>query len=266
MLDFQTYKPKLLHRFLNSFEFYQWRGTEDCSPFHYWLLPQGTIQLLFQFNSLVRHKTAFSNGWEFRPNTFIAGPYTKAYEMKITPPAEILVISFRPSMFKYFASISASKLKDQLTNPANLWGIKFQHATEVIQKEQSLPGQVKILERFLIDQFRHIPSSNIELSVQEMLCGNGYSTVDQYADMANLSPSRYRHKFSLEVGLSPKNFQKLVRVNAISRMYEGEHPPSLSELALRFNYFDQSHFIKDFKSVTDSAPKSYFQNRRFLQF
>ena len=68
-------------------------------------------------------------------------------------------------------------------------------------------------------------------------------------------------KFSLAVGLSPKQLSKTVRLQAMLKMLLNKEPTSLTALAYEGEYYDQAHFIKDFKEFTGLTPKEFYGDR-----
>ncbi|MDX5378436.1 MAG: helix-turn-helix domain-containing protein, partial [Halomonas sp.] len=74
---------------------------------------------------------------------------------------------------------------------------------------------------------------------------------------------RLERLFQRHVGLTPKHYARLLRV-AHSRelIKQGEATASLTDTAFAAGYFDQAHFIHDFKAVTDYTPGGYLEHVR----
>ena len=87
-----------------------------------------------------------------------------------------------------------------------------------------------------------------------------------------MSPKRFIERFKIEVGLTPKRFCRIRRFqHAVTRVHGG-HAVNWPAVALRAGYFDQAHFIHDFRSFAGLTPTGYqaartpFQNHvKFLQ-
>jgi len=60
--------------------------------------------------------------------------------------------------------------------------------------------------------------------------------------------------FDAEVGLTPKQFAKVVRVQQAVRLRREDARATWARAALDAGYYDQSHFHKDFRSVVGCAP------------
>lgn len=65
-------------------------------------------------------------------------------------------------------------------------------------------------------------------------------------------------KFSSAIGLSPKQLSKTIRLQAILKTLLTKEVTSLTNLAYENGYFDQAHFIKDFKEFTELTLKEFY--------
>lgn len=264
MLLQKKYAAIKLYDYIESFSYY-FSDNNQSNIYQYSMLPIGRVQLLFQYETFVAHKTIKSKKWQDRPNIFIAGPFTKSYEMKLNSSSRILAITFRPTMFKYFSNIDISEIKNELINPKDIWGTIANELLDILSQLNSIEQKIVAIEDFLVKLYNNKKKSQISEILDYFFSFNKNVKISDFSKIANLSESRFRNKFREEIGLSPKEYQKLIRINNLSKMFISERT-NLTNIAYRFGYFDQSHFIKEFKSVTNQSPKIYFKNSRFLQF
>jgi transcriptional regulator GlxA family with amidase domain len=75
----------------------------------------------------------------------------------------------------------------------------------------------------------------------------------ELAGRADLSISRFAVRFSAEVGMSPQQYVRLVRVKHAQRLLRHGLPPSI--VAAEVGFFDQSHLCRHFKRVLGTTPK-----------
>jgi hypothetical protein len=59
-------------------------------------------------------------------------------------------------------------------------------------------------------------------------------------------------------GVSPKQLSKIIRLQATLKMIADDNFSSLTSVAYSGNYYDQAHFIKDFKEFTGVSPKEFY--------
>ncbi len=65
-------------------------------------------------------------------------------------------------------------------------------------------------------------------------------------------------KFSFAIGLSPKQLAKTIRIQTTLKALLNEEITNLTDLSHENEYFDQAHFIKEFKEFTGLTPKKFF--------
>jgi transcriptional regulator GlxA family with amidase domain len=89
----------------------------------------------------------------------------------------------------------------------------------------------------------------------------GANRIDELTRYIGLSQSALERRFRRIVGVSPKKFAFLVRLrNAVQLRVAGTN---LTTVAHDAGYFDQSHFIKDFRrATTGSAPTAFFRQNQ----
>jgi AraC-like DNA-binding protein len=87
----------------------------------------------------------------------------------------------------------------------------------------------------------------------------GTIRIKELNDRLFISQSPFEKRFRKVVGTSPKKFASIVRFNAVFNNLNTTK--SLAQLCYENNFFDQAHFIKDFKQFTGETPENF---KRFL--
>ncbi|MEO1253829.1 MAG: helix-turn-helix domain-containing protein, partial [Bacteroidota bacterium] len=85
-------------------------------------------------------------------------------------------------------------------------------------------------------------------------------SIKEIYSLLNISKSKLEQHFNREVGLTPKEFCKIEKLNCFINSYKEDTSQSLTELTYQCGYYDQSHLIKDFKYFLDTSPKKFFLN------
>jgi AraC-like DNA-binding protein len=76
-------------------------------------------------------------------------------------------------------------------------------------------------------------------------------------------PSKRRQlerKFIRQIGISPKQLGKVVRLQTALKLLLNKRDESLTHIAYESKYYDQAHFIKDFKEFTGINPKEFLES------
>lgn len=84
--------------------------------------------------------------------------------------------------------------------------------------------------------------------------------VDQLVEQFDTSKRSLQRMFKRYVGVSPKWVIKRYRLHEVAGEIVENGETDWAQLAVDLGYFDQSHFIKDFRSIVGQTPKEYAQN------
>jgi transcriptional regulator GlxA family with amidase domain len=82
--------------------------------------------------------------------------------------------------------------------------------------------------------------------------------VNELSQQNQINRRQLVRKFSTSIGLSPKQLSKTIRIQSTLKALLAKKPEKLTDVAYDNEYFDQSHFIKDFKEFTGLTPKEFY--------
>jgi AraC-like DNA-binding protein len=85
--------------------------------------------------------------------------------------------------------------------------------------------------------------------------------VKQLAADSCLSIRQFERIFPAFVGLSPKQYLRIARFQKIIQLGNSGHFDNYTSLAYDCGYYDQAHFIHDFRPITDLSPREFFNNK-----
>ncbi|MEQ1761640.1 MAG: helix-turn-helix transcriptional regulator [Pyrinomonadaceae bacterium] len=122
-------------------------------------------------------------------------------------------------------------------------------------------NRIAIVSEFLSSKLtatnRELPT--IYRSVHSVLANKGTLAVESLAAEHNLSKRQFERRFKDLAGLSPKLYSRVVRFQAATQ-FKLTATRDLTEIAYACGYYDQSHFINDFREFSGYTPKEYFWN------
>jgi AraC-like DNA-binding protein len=118
--------------------------------------------------------------------------------------------------------------------------------------------RVAVFERFLLARGRDRASDPLVAAAVRALRSAEESTrIGDLAATLGLSQDRLEKRFRRSVGTTPRQLATLLRLRrALASLRAGK---SLSQASIESGYFDQSHFIRDFRAVTGESPRRFFQ-------
>lgn len=250
-----------LNQFTSQFLLDLYELTNDDSETIYACVPNGEIgiTLILSGESYIY----VNDKWEKQPHASVYGLIQKRQFIKLSKNFREITIGFSPYMLQLFLKESMSSLlKDNATDLTFLFD---KYLVEKLTMNISLSsGDLEILD-------------HISLFLSSSLCIDKYdkrlfkadklitdSNIHNVADLSfrlNISSTGLRNIFKDKVGISPKELIKIDRIKKALK-FKLDDEDSLTRLCYQLNYFDQSHFIHDFKKAIGITPKKYFQNKQ----
>ncbi|MDO3626605.1 helix-turn-helix domain-containing protein [Mucilaginibacter sp. BT774] len=118
--------------------------------------------------------------------------------------------------------------------------------------------RVGIVERFLLLRLDERRADQMVVrAIQKIKQTSGTIKVSALASDMAISLDPFEKRFRKVTGISPKQFAVTVRFRNLINQFSATE--SLTELALTAGYFDQAHFIKDFRTFTGMSPREFFK-------
>jgi AraC-like DNA-binding protein len=167
---------------------------------------------------------------------------------------------FRPGAFAALARTPATALNDRVVPLGELFGAAgVQLERELARRAGDPDRHIEAVEAFLAERLPP-PDPRVDLVravVGEMLAAAPGTTVAQLAERHAVSQRTLQRVFRAFVGVGPKWVLKRYRLHeAAERIAAGEGGDHAS-LALELGYYDQTHFIRDFRAQIGASPAAY---------
>jgi AraC-like DNA-binding protein len=255
MINYRTIAPS---EKLANFVRYFWILESD-QPYTHYSMADVCPELLFHYKG--RFNEISDNGHSEKSFTAgIHGQTSFTRKFQIDCGFGIVAVYFYPYAIPLLFGVSATELTNQM---ADLNGLTKAVGTALEEDIAAATGSIQriaIIEKFLE---RRLPSSTCKEqspvfhSIQAILKNKGQMTVKQLAGHFFLSERQFERQFQHFAGFNPKLFSRIVRFQSAIAQY-GNTQKSLTEIALESGYYDQSHFIHDFKEFSAHHPKHYF--------
>ena len=120
--------------------------------------------------------------------------------------------------------------------------------------------RIKIIEQFFLSQLKDIQTDKLIVEAVKLIYqSKGSIRIKELNEKLFISQSPFEKRFRKVVGTTPKKFASIVRFNTVLNTLG--NAKSLTEICYENNFFDQAHFIKDFKQYTGDTPENF---KRFL--
>ncbi|WP_428664180.1 helix-turn-helix domain-containing protein [Runella sp.] len=119
-------------------------------------------------------------------------------------------------------------------------------------------NKIKVIEQFLISRLKQSVADNLVLAALSLIHkAKGNIRIKELTEQLHTSQSPLEKRFRQVVGTSPKKFASIVRFKHTLQLFDSQN--SLTELGYEAGFYDQAHFIKEFKNFTGETPETFFK-------
>jgi AraC-like DNA-binding protein len=257
-MNYQVYEPsEMLQPFVKCFWTLEAPAAETEERQR--IVPDGCMEMIFHYGDLYRQY--FPNGDHIiQPRCFVFGQISNYLEIAPTGVSAIFSVRFHPDGFVPFINLPLFQIEDRAVPLAELFGNEGIALSEAVLTAPDAQSRMMLIEQFLLSRLQ-TPQTADRITkdcVEVMLLSQGQLSVDDVADKLQVNRRQLERKFSSAIGMSPKQLLRVIRLQAAIKMLEKKQFTSLTSLAYENGYFDQAHFIKDFKDFTGVSPKQFY--------
>lgn len=256
-------------------DYRQYDVTEELQPFIkcYWsletplsvtaekqrIVPDGCMEMIFHFGDL--YQQFFEDGtYITQPRCFVFGQITVPLEIAPTGVSGIIAARFQPDGFIPFSLFPVQQMTNKAIALHQLFGEDAMALEQKVLTATTNEERIKIIAEFLLIRLQtaEVRDRITKSSIDALIQANGQLNVNELAEQLHINRRQLERKFSAAIGLSPKQLSKVIRLQATFKMLEQKQFISLTSLAYENGYYDQAHFIKDFREFTGVSPKEFY--------
>lgn len=225
------------------------------------LIPETGVLLGIRYRgsaSLLGRSTA-----ERLPDWSITGIRDSVRQIRTSAGGGLIVVNFRETGA---SRIFASPMLDLFNATASLheWlpeqSLQWLHA--ILSTAQDNRSRITLIENFLATQQNtRPPDTMVDAAVRAMRARQGKVAIGGLAQQIGVSQERFEKRFRREVGTSPKQYCSLLRLRFALKIFRPGR--TLTDIALDAGYYDQSHFIREFRAVTGESPLRFLRRAEY---
>lgn len=259
-MDYCEFKP---HPLLSDYVECYWYAYSERPPFREreTLIPDGTIELMFNFGeNYFRFTGAGGTDRSEIKGSHIIGIRRRALTISQPGKQHFFCIRFRLGGTYPFFKLPVHLFAGDFFSLDELFGRGLGELEERLYLSKDNAGRVEITNQFLLGKLR--PGDEEFLfarrCVPELLrSGN----IGRFVKDHRITYKTLERRFRKVLGLSPSEVIKINRFNnAVLTMYSCRYD-SLTRVAYASGYYDQSHFIREFRHLTGFRPKDFLREQ-----
>jgi AraC-like DNA-binding protein len=228
------------------------------------ITPDGCVELIFNFGSPYLLLTTTPPCT--LPTAVIVGFQKKT--LPICASGTVKVVAAR-----LFAWGALALLQDEISARTGAvtalgagWDTLLQHLEYQVAEGRYEEARAT-LQDFLIHKalMRTYDLKLVQTAAKLLYHTRGQCRIEELADYCQASMRQLERGFQRVIGTSPKFFARTLRFEQAQRRLMFDPQTDLTQLAYQCGYFDQAHFIKEFRAFTGKTPSEHAQQMRHLQ-
>ena len=250
----------ILKKFVRHYCIVETNNPVDFMPYDR-VFPNGNITMVFHYASPSKFKQR--NGMEYtEPDMVICGQQHNYYDLSLAGKTGMIFIVFKTHGAQSFFNFPILEISNQNLSMHDIAKDESRELADKMYLSKSNQQRIIHLENFLLKRLQvYKDFSRMEEAVKIIEQSKGQIRTRALAQEVCLGIKQFERIFSNHVGLNPKKYISIVRFQQVLQMSKKQANTDLCQLAFDNGYYDQSHFIHDFKRITDVAPREFFSDK-----
>lgn len=262
-------KYPVTHPLLSKYVKFFWEIKVDYMQLNHKLIPQKNINLRFNLSETNQYLVV-GEKQNLLEDVYFSGiqDQCRNAHIKHDGKVDMLGICFYPEGFYPFLKVPISEFKNQILGLDEIGQKKFQQIHQKLQEQSNHQMRLEILETSLVEILNK--NSHLEddfYSIFNALNGClSMVQINEFCKKNNINNRTLERWYQKHIGVSANTYHTLFRFHhSLNHLLYGNFE-KFSDLAYDNGYYDQMHFIKDFKRFSGNTPKKFIQmNNSILQ-
>lgn len=207
-------------------------------------VPDGCIDILFDCDAS-------------RPTAGVYGSPLQARQFSLTPGNRYFGVRFAPGVVPGFIQPDALTMINHEFSLADAVPDSAAVFEQIVAPDIAFSRQIAIIEHGLISRLQHNGTALTHNLIQLIQHHQGNIRLGELERLSGYTCRTLQRQFRQDTGMTPKSFCRITRCQQALKRLLQQGEDSCSALALELGFFDQSHFLTEFKTLTSITPRTY---------
>lgn len=189
----------------------------------------------------------------------VLGAVTQPIDVEYGRHVESFGALFHPGQAHVFLRPPAEEMTDRILPLDNFWGPEARSFEARLLEIPSMTQRIRALEKELLRRLNasRMPQIRVSSIAELIVRSSGGVTVEALSESAGVSRQHLSRQFRQYLGMTPKQFCRITRFQALLDRANTSQRVDWSEAAADLGYYDQAHLIAEFKEFTGLSPTQF---------
>ncbi|HWE86904.1 MAG TPA: helix-turn-helix domain-containing protein [Terracidiphilus sp.] len=184
----------------------------------------------------------------------LSGPHSQSTILNAAQFRRLAAVEFRAGGAGHFLGIPAGETCNQVMSMRAIWRSGGATLRERLLNARSPQEGFAVLEELLLKHLDLAFDPAVAAAIRALERGMRVSDV---ASRLGMLPRTLERRFTAKVGLTPKRYARVRRLQRVMRAIRDLPACDWSSLAAQHGYCDQSHLVHEFRELADITPSGY---------
>ena len=254
--------PYPLNQFIESVLYY-----DNYQPTHQIerLLPDGSVNLIIELTGIDQHvyDNQLLTPAKTHRKAWVSGMHSGYISIDSGYNAAMVIIRFLPQGAYPFLHFPVVELNNLVIEADLLFAQEVHHLREQLINAEAVADKFTYIYQWLRQRFKaeFLPHQSIQYLLTQIHNNPTWDVLQNITQSIGYSQKHLIHLFKKFVGFRPKQYQQITRFNlALNEMAQGQFS-KLTSLGYDCGYYDQAHFVKEFKKFAGFSPKRFLREK-----
>jgi len=226
-------------------------STDETTPRDYYLMADNCPEIIFQYNEGFKNYSVQSARMRFQ--------HSVHSRFEVGNKIGFFGVRLHAHAVNQLLRMPATEVVNQVYDFADLFKPEGAELADRVYNAVDAAERIIMISDFLLRKVSSLRPDPIQHFVDHTVKHAGNVDITFMQQASGLSVKQFERRFKAIVGFPPKYFARIARFQAVKDRYCAGGFPSLTNLAYSCNYYDQSHFNREFKEFSGVQPLQYFR-------
>ncbi len=227
------------------------------------LVPDGSINLIIELDGQLR--SVFDNESmqvlrQYR-GAWVSGAHRAYISISALKGSELLAVRFKAGGAYPLFKRALDSLCDKVVDADLIFGAAIDELRDELLGLPDGPTKLQRLASWLdaAADYTMMADPRILKAVEEIIADPTQVTLKRIIEASGVSQKHFIHLFKRYIGMAPKHYQRILRFARVIPLIHAQEEINWAQLGQDCGYFDQAHFIKDFREFSGFNPQKFFK-------